>query len=57
MNKLTKKIKIRNHSNSLQLYVFFFNLKMVTSTLSDNWTENAPLTDDPCKLLAFTTSK
>ena len=30
---------------------------MITSTLCDIWIENAPLNDDPCKLLAFTTSK
>ena len=30
---------------------------MITSTLSDNLMENAPSTDDPRKLLAFTTSK
>ena len=27
---------------------------MITGTLSDNLMETAPLTDDPCKLLAFT---
>ena len=54
INKLRKKKKetVRIHCSDM-----LFDLKIMTSTLSDNWIDKAPLTDDPWKVLAFTTSK